>query len=63
MFQDLHIFDVHAHFQVKGDLTSGGRNLRTRETGPIENERAEQRYKERESRLAEQRKQWRLAFE
>lgn len=63
MFQDLHIFDVHAHFQVAGDLTSTGRNLRTRETGPIENERALQRYQERESRLADQRKQWRLAFD
>lgn len=64
MFQDLHIFDVHAHFQVKGDLTAGGgRNLRTRETGPIENARAEQRYHEREARLAQQRLQWRLAFD
>lgn len=64
MFQDLHMFDVHAHFQVKGDVTGGGgKSRRTRETGPIENPVALERYHQRESRLAEQRKQWRLAFD
>ena len=36
MFQDLHVFDVHAHFPIKGDLTQGGgRNSRTREEAGI----------------------------
>jgi predicted TIM-barrel fold metal-dependent hydrolase len=63
MYQDLHIFDVHAHFHIEGDLTAGGRSFRTREVGPIENPRAVERYRRREARLAETRRQWRLGFD
>ena len=64
MFQDLHIFDVHAHFPIKGDVTQGGgRSFRTRETGEIENPAVADRLAIRNERLAQTRKQWRMAFD
>jgi uncharacterized protein len=63
VFQDLHVFDVHAHFPIKGDLTQGGgRSLRTRDVGHIENEAVKERMAFREQQLARTRQQWRLAF-
>ena len=63
MFQDLHIFDVHAHFPIKGDLTQGGgRSLRTRETGQIDNPAVAVRQSFTQDSLARTRSQWRLAF-
>jgi hypothetical protein len=63
VFQDLHVFDVHAHFPIKGDLTQGGgRSLRTRDVGQIENEAVKERMAFREQQLARTRQQWRLAF-
>ncbi len=62
MYQDLHIFDWHAHFPIKGDLTQGGDN-RTRQTGRIESPAAVERQKHRDEQLAKTRHQWRLAFD
>src|SRR5688572_320667 len=62
MLQDLHIFDVHAHFPIKGDVTQGGRSLRSRETGEIKNEAAAARLAFRDEQLARTRAQWRMAF-
>lgn len=63
MFQDLHVFDVHAHFPIKGDLTQGGgRNLRTREVGQIDNPAVAARQSFTQDSLARTRAQWRLAF-
>ena len=63
MFQDLYIFDIHAHFPIKGDLTQGGgRSLRTRETGQIDNPAVAARQSLTRESLARTRSQWRLAF-
>jgi uncharacterized protein len=63
VFQDLHIFDVHAHFPIKGDLTQGGgRSLRTREVGQIDNPAVAARQSFTQDSLARTRAKWRLAF-
>lgn len=64
MFQDLHIFDVHAHFPVKDGLGGiGGGSLRTRETGPIENPAVAARQEQQGQALERVRHNWRLAFD
>ncbi|MEZ4500719.1 MAG: hypothetical protein R2839_11740 [Thermomicrobiales bacterium] len=63
MFQDLHIFDVHAHFPIRGDVTQGGKSLRTRDTGEINEEATATRLAFREEQLARTRQQWRMAFD
>ena len=62
MFQDLHVFDVHAHFPIAGDVTQGG-TVRTRETGRIDDPAAQERQEFRRRQLERTRHQWRMAFD
>ncbi len=62
VFQDLHIFDVHAHFPIKGDVAMGGGG-RTRETGRIDDPAAQERQALRQRSLDQTRHQWRMAFD
>lgn len=62
MFQDLHIFDVHAHFPIRGDASQGG-SRRTRQTGRIDNPAAVERQERRQQQLEQERHNWRLAFD
>ena len=62
VFQDLHVFDFHAHFPIKGDVTQGG-GPRSRETGTIESAAALARIEHREEALGRTRHQWRQAFD
>ncbi len=62
MFQDLHVFDVHAHFPIRGDVAMGGGN-RTRQTGRIDDPTAAERQAFRQRQLEQTRHQWRMAFD
>jgi uncharacterized protein len=61
MFQDLRIFDFHAHFPIRGDLSQSG--TRTRDPGPSVGQAARQREQARQERLRQTRTQWRLAYD
>jgi len=62
VFQDLHIFDVHAHFPIKGDVAQGSGG-RSRETGRLDNPATRERQALRQARLDHTRHQWRMAFD
>ena len=62
MFQDLHVFDMHAHFPIKTDISMGG-GTRTRQTGRIDDPTAEARQQFRQQQLGQTRHQWRMAFD
>jgi predicted TIM-barrel fold metal-dependent hydrolase len=62
VFQDLHIFDVHAHFPIAGDVSQGG-GARTRETGRLDNPASRERQEFRQKQNDQTRHQWRLAFD
>jgi len=62
VFQDLHVFDVHAHFPIAGDVTQGG-TVRSRETGRIDDPAAQERQDLRRQQLERTRHQWRMAFD